>query len=347
MSSIIKQNTRLFFLAIALVYGCGNEKKAEKGSMDAPVKVTVRKVDAAELPEEFFYSGSIEADISVAMGFSVPGRVISVNVQEGQRVSAGQLLASIETVDYNNAFQIAKASEEQAQDNFNRLNELHSKGSLPERDFITVKTALVQAKANTSLAKKKLTDTRLYAPYAGIVSAKMVERGAMVAPGQPAFTLLKTDQVYATVSVAEGEISHLSIGKTAMVEIPALKTTVQGSIDIINPQADNTSKTYAVKIRLKNNAGKLLPGMIANLNIKTGINKQGISVPASSIVRDQDELNYVFVLDKEQKTAIKRRISPAGVTGNNEVMIKSGINPGDHLVVSGQTNLKDGSKVQF
>src|SRR5262249_52489101 len=89
------------------------------------VKVTTKLISPVAQKEVLSYSGTIEADNTVSLGFSVAGRVTAVNVQEGQRVSAGQLLATIETTEYQNSLLLAQAGLEQAADNFRQLRQLH------------------------------------------------------------------------------------------------------------------------------------------------------------------------------------------------------------------------------
>jgi membrane fusion protein (multidrug efflux system) len=338
------RNIISLLLLAPLTYSCGNKKQKE--AEVTATKVTVAPINLQEREDILNYSGTIEADNTVSLGFSIPGRVLSVNVQEGQHVKKGQLMATIETQDYQNAFVIAKAVYDQAADNFKRLNELYQKNSLPERDFISAKSAMAQARANRDMSSKKVADTRLYAPFTGILTEKLIESGASAAPGVPAFTLVKTDQVYARVSVTESEIANLSLGVNAFIDVPVLDKKLEGKVNIINPKAENTSKTYAVKIRLNNSDGKLLPGMIANILIKTGRKQNTILIPTQSIVRDPDNITYVFIA-KDNNTAIRKRITTSSITGMNEVIVTSGINPGDKLIISGQTQLEDGSQISF
>ena len=333
-----------FFLMIALLAGCGNKEEQKRAAL--PVKVVVKEILVEQQAELLTYSGTIEADNTVSFGFSVPGRIVTVLVQEGEPVHTGQLLAAIETNEYENAELIAGALLEQTADNYKRLNELYAKGSLPEREYITAKSALSQATANKNLSAKHLADTKLYAPFSGIISAKLTERGAMVSAGIPVFTLLKTDQVYARASIAESEIGKLAVGKDAQVTIPVLNDSMRGKISIINPQADNVSKTYLVKIRLKNDRGKLLPGMITEIQINAGRKKNVIVIPANAVVRDADGITYVFVAGENGK-AIRKRVVASGVSGDNDVIIGSGLHAGDKLVIAGQTKLEDGAELQF
>ncbi len=342
---MITLNRILIVLILSVLISCG-QKQEQATEIRPTIKVAVQEIEASDRPEVLNYSGSIEADNTVSLGFNVSGRVTGVNVLEGQQVQQGQLLATIETDDYTSALQIAKAAEEQTADNFKRLNELHSKGSLPERDYIAARSALAQAQANVRMASKRLADTRLYAPFTGIISAKVIDRGATVAPGMPAFTILKTDQVYAKAPIAESDISKLTIGREVLVIVPVLNDSLKGRVTIINPQADNSSRTYMVKVRLMNSGKRLLPGMLTEMKVYTGINQQNIIIPASSIVRDADDLTYVFVANQHNK-AIRRRITASGVTTNNEVIVQSGLQAGDKLIVNGQTRLEDGSSIQL
>lgn len=330
-------------LCAILFSSCGHSE--EKPAAAPAPKVTIKEIAAQGMSETLTYSGTIEADNTVSLGFSVSGRVTGVHVQEGEHVHAGQLLATIETTEYENALQVAAASLEQATDNFTRYEELHNKGSLPERDFIAAKVAQAQAAANKSSAAKRLADTRLYAPFAGIISVKSIEKGTLAAPGAAAFTLLKTDVVYAIAAVTESEIGKLTVGKSAAISIPVLNDSCKGSIGIINPQADATTRTFTVKIRLANPGGRLLPGMMSDITIHTGKQINAVTVPAEAVIRDADDLTYVFVVNEAHK-AIRKRIATGGLSAS-EVLVTQGLQAGDKVVVQGQTQLKDGQSVSL
>jgi RND family efflux transporter MFP subunit len=295
--------------------------------------------------ETLSYSGTIEAENTASIGFSVPGVVDHLAVQEGQTVKQGQLLASLDATEYENALTIANVALEQAEDLYNRLNSLYEKGSLPAKDYMDIKTKVAQAKANQSINAKRIRDSRLIAPMSGTITAKMIERGSVAAPGVPAFKIVKTDKVYARVAVPEGEVGELQKGMAADVFIPTLHDTVRGTITIINPQADEISRTYTVKIMLDNAAGRLLPGMITTVSVLTGKTRGAITVPATAIVRDADDITYVYTTNA-QKKAVRKRVDVTGITGDNEAIV-SGLAQGDQVVIAGQTRIKEGSAVTF
>jgi len=335
--------------ALALMAGtalsaCGT--KAQKKQDNDPVKVTLVSISGDRQPEMLRYSGDIEPDNTAQIGFAVPGVVNQVLVEEGQHVKQGQLLAGIDATEYVNALAIANAGLEQAEDMYHRLDGLYKKGSLPEKDYIDIKTKLAQARANKSINAKRIGDSKLYAPMSGIVSVKSIERGSTAAPGVPAFTIVKTDQVYTRISVPESEVGALSPGMPASVYVPTLKDTFRGKVTIINPQADAASKTFTVKIQLANPAGKLLPGMIAETRISTGRLSDMLTIPAGAILRDADGITYVYITNGKDR-AIRRRVTLGSVTGSQEVMVTAGLSSGDKVVTSGHTRLKDGAAIRF
>jgi len=329
-------------ILVAVLISCAKE---EKKSEPVSIKVDILKISKSNYFQELTYSGTIEPENTAQIGFSVPGVINNISVEEGQTVKEGQLLASIDATEYSNALAIANAGLEQAEDMYNRLNGLYEKGSLPAKDYIDIKTKVAQAKANKSINAKRIHDSHLFAPMSGIITSKMIERGSMAAPGVPAFVIVKTDIVYARISVPESEVGALKNGMEAGVFIPTTGDTVKGKITIINPLADAVSKTYSVKIKLINSTGKILPGMITNVKINTGKRVDVITVPATAVVRDADEITYLFVSNAENK-AVRKRVTVEGITGENQLIVK-GLQDGDKVVIAGQSRLKEGSALTF
>ncbi|MVT08821.1 efflux RND transporter periplasmic adaptor subunit [Chitinophaga tropicalis] len=329
-------------LMILVFPGCGNGNK-ELTLNEESVKVGTMRLRTRNSSEVLSYSGSIVADNNVGLNFPVSGQVAAVYVQEGQHVVAGQMLAEIEPTEYRNNLMLSEASFEQAKDNFNRLELLHKSASLPERDYITAKVAQAQAEINRNLALKHLNDTRLFAPFSGIISSKQIDKGATAGPGITAFSIIKTDQVYAEASVPEGDISKIGTGDSVEVKIPALGRSVSGKIAVINPQADNASKTFVVKVRLANADGKMLPGMISTIDMVTTGMVQILSVPIQSIIRDANDIPYVYVVDTANH-AIRKRVRTGGLL-SNEVILIDGVRENDNVVIEGQNKLRDGQLV--
>lgn len=341
MKAIVKSST---LYALAILGSCANNPG--KTSAPAPIGVHVLTVQNNQREETLAYSGTLEPDNTAHVGFAVPGTVSNVAVNEGQPVKQGQLLATIDDTEYSNACAIATAALDQTEDMHRRLETLYKKGSVPEKDYIDIKTRLAQAVASKRISTRHLADTRLYAPMSGIITAKRIERGTMASPGVPAFTIVKTDKVYARVTVPESEVGTIKKGMPASVYIASLRDTVTGTIAIINPQADEITRTYVVKVLLDNPAGNLLPGMLADVRLHTGHSQTIITLPATAVVRDADNITYVFV-SSPQHTAIRRRVTIGGLHGKDQIIVDNGLSQGDNVVIAGHTRLKDGSPLHI
>lgn len=306
-----------------------------------PVKVNVVEIKQEIHAQELKYSGTIEPENTALVSFAVPGVIDKIMVEEGQYVKQGQVLAYIDDTEYRNGLVIAMAGLAQAEDLYARLSSLYQKGSLPAKDFIEIQTRVAQARANQEISSKHIKDSRLLAPMSGTVTKKMIEKGSVVSPGVPAFQIVKTDKVYARVAVPESEVGAVGRDMASGVFVKTLNGHFSGEVFTINPLADPVAKTYEVKVKLDNPEGRLLPGMIADVSILTGRDINIITVPARAVVRDADELSYVFVAN-EQNEATLKRVEVKGIVGANELIV-SGLRIGDKVVVDGQSRLKEGS----
>lgn len=333
-------------MASLCLTACTPQPKQEAEDHPKSIKVTTRQISQTSGPQQLAYTASIEAENTARVGFAVPGVIKTVSVQEGDFVRQGQLLATIDATEYENALAIADAGMQQAEDLYGRLNELYQKGSLPAKDYMEIKTKLAQAKASKRINAKHIADSKLYAPISGIITEKLVERGSTAGPGIAAFTIIKTDRVYARVTVPEAEIGSLRKGMPASVYVPTIGDTLKGTINIINPQADASSKTYSVKIAIANPSQRLLPGMMATVTLQAGKAQSLILIPATAIVRDEDEITYVYVVGQNRK-AIRRRIAVGDMTGSDQLAVLSGLSAGEAIVVEGQSHLHDGSLVSL
>ncbi|RZL65523.1 MAG: biotin/lipoyl-binding protein [Pedobacter sp.] len=152
----------LSFIIPLLLSSCAGKDNKLGSLKQENAKVSILKISAKSNLAKFNYSGSIEPDNTVKIGFAIPGIINKVYVDEGQFVEKGQLLATIDDTEYRNSLLIADAALSQTEDLYGRLKDLFEKESLPEKDFIDIKTKLAQAKASKNINTKRINDCRLY-----------------------------------------------------------------------------------------------------------------------------------------------------------------------------------------
>ena len=334
-------------LCVAVAIGGCRREETHAFPLPEKTPVIVRPVTQMNTEDTVFISGALEADKTAPLSFLVPGMVDRVYVDEGDRVEKGQVLASVEAADYRSHLRIAEALLMQAKDAYERFRPLYKEGAFAEKNFIELKSGLAQAAAGCDIARKKLKDTKLYTPIPGVVGMKRVEIGQMVSPAMPVFTVVKTDTIYARVSVPESEIGKIALGQKAEAKVPALANrSVEGRVMLIGAMADPQTRSFAVKIELPNPDYTLRTGMIVQAKIITDRQIDILTVPGSAVVRDADNLTYVFVVDAARERALRRRVFPGSVC-QSEIEIKNGLNPGDKVIIGGQHKLTDGALIRI
>jgi RND family efflux transporter MFP subunit len=328
-----------FFLS-----SCKKSDAIETNSLK-PIKVTTQKVKRVSDHMMILVSSFLEAEKTAPISFEVPGKIVKLNVDLGDRVNKNQVVAEIEIDDYQSRLEIAQAIFIKAKDAFNRLNPLFKEGVIPEKTLIEITSGLAQARAQRNINQKQVRDTKLRAPFAGIIGMKAIEIGQMVSPGIPAFTIVKNDKIYACSAIPESEIVQLKIGHKAMVTVSALGgQQFYGLVKHISPVADPRTRTYRVKIILDNFDYLMRPGMISTVSIKTDKKIETLTIPGRAIVRNPDNLTYVFLADKNEPRAFRKRVFTGAVHGS-EIRIRKGLLPGDILVLAGQHKLTDGCQI--
>lgn len=338
----------IFLMSLLLVapfLSSCKESDAIETTISRPVNVSVRNVTMVSDNIPILVSSFLEAEKTSPISFQIPGKIVKVNFDLGNRVEKNQVVAEIEIDDYQSHLEIAQARFMKAEDAFNRLTPLFEEGVIPEKTLIDITSGLAQARAGKNIAQKKVRDTRLRAPFAGVIGMKAIEIGQMISPGIPVFTIVKNDKIYACSSIPESEIGQLKIGQKARVRVPALSgREFYGRVKYIGAVADPKTRTYIVKIILDNPIYILRPGMIANVSIETDRKIEILTIPGRAIVRDPDNLTYVFLADKESCRAFRKRVFPGSIH-KNEIRIKNGLLPGDVLVLAGQHKLTDGCDI--
>lgn len=328
---------------VFIFFSCSS--KVEKTETKV-VPVSVQQIESDESVYRQEYIGTVESENAVDVSFLVVGTIEQLNANEGQYVSKGQLLGRLNTISLKNAHELTLATLTQAEDAYKRMSAMYENKSLPEIQYIDVKTKLEQAKSSEAIARKNLQDCNLYAPQSGVIGRRHLEPGANVLPGTPVFNIMNIGSVKVKTAIPEGEISGIHAGTKCRVKIAALNDeTFEGMIVEKGVAANPISHTYDIKIKLNNAAGKIMPGMVCKtyLDNSSTSKKGSIIVPIKSVQVDYSGKRFVWLKDKQNKAVYKE--VTLGKLANNGVQITSGLQDGDELITAGYQNISKGSLV--
>ena len=320
--------------------GCGQKP----APAPPPQSVTVATAVESDSARTLRMSGTIEAERSTALSFAVPGTVEAVLVQEGQAVGSGQVLARLGSRSYTDALGIAKAKADQAEDAHRRLEPMHRNRTVPDVKWVEVETGVQQARLALSMAQKSVDDTVLRAPESGLIARRNAEPGMMAAPGIPALMLVQTRTVYATAPVPETQVAGVRKGQRASVVVGALGRTFEGTVREIGVAANPLTRTYEVKVAVRNSDGALRVGMVAEVLLRQDNPVRTVVVPPAAVRIDEAGRACVYLVGPEGKLR-RTQVEVSGFLGEGTA-ISSGVAPGDRVVTSGSPMLADGITVK-
>lgn len=320
---------------------CGCKHKADTPTVAPPVKVDIMVVNDSARISSTAYSGTVVAANSTTVSFSVPGTIDKLYVEEGQRVAKGQMLGKLKGGDYQNALNIANAQLAEAEDAYARLKKLHDANALPEIKWVEMEQKLKQARNAADIASRALDETMLRSPLSGVVSRKIADQGQNVAPIQPVYEIVTTDRLDVEISIPENEIGRIAVGQKARVNVGEGQP-VETKVSQKSVVADPLTRTYKVKIDLPSGVGQLLPGMVVNVALVSDGEATTIVVPSQAVNLGNDNQTYVWVVRDGRAERRKVMCDELAVGG---VVVNTGLEPGDSVIVSGMQKVGSGSLV--
>jgi RND family efflux transporter MFP subunit len=336
----------IYYLSFILLVISSCKQKDTKNTevRETAIPVNTELVKTVIANDAISMSGNIEGNTTVRLGFLVAGKINYISNKEGQNISKGQLISSLDPANYAIAKEMADVQVNATTDEFNRLKTMHDRASLSDGDFSKINFGLEQAKVQQKLHAKNLADTKLFSPISGVLLKKMTEVGEIVGVGLPLFVISDISTVKVIAYIPEGELHNIKLGQLASVFISSLNDTYTGKVIEVGSAADVTSRAFTIKIELKNPKQLIRPGMIAEIKTASNQKKEVVSLPAEAILHDVDNQSYVFVADAAQNKVFKRKISIGNIS-DNKVTITAGLTVGETVVVAGQTKLNDGSLI--
>lgn len=307
-----------------------------------PVPVRVVRTEAVENVSTTSYVGRAEPSKNTVVTVPYPGTVEAVYAVKGRQVRKGQVLATVNSEAVRSAYEIARASLNQAEDGYARLEKVYKTGSVTELKMVEVRTQLEKARAAEKSARQALEDCNVKAPFDGVVGEVFAHKGEQAGALAPLVRLMDIDGVEIHFSVPESEYSHISTGDAAEVEIPALERTTRAFVATKGVSASVLSHSYDFTLKGIGNPGSLMPGMTCKVRIFSG-SAARIVLPSTAVMTDMNG-RYVWAVDGE--SCVEKRYVEVGGYAGKGVVISSGLEEGELVIVEGSRKVSTGMKVK-
>jgi len=350
--------TVVSLLATALA-GCQQSvpPPTEPAEVSRPAQIQV--VSPAVLGSELRFPGRVRAVQRVELAFNVPGQIIELPAAEGKAVKAGALLARLDPAAYQTALDVAQAELDAATAEYERVRRLWERSQAVARAEVDRKrTAMEVARSRFAAAQKDLADTRLTAPFAGIVARRLADNFQNVQAKEPVVSLQNPDALEIVIHVPERVVRgepRRAAGFAVFDDLPERRLPV--TLKSFATEADPQTQTYEVVLGLTPPPDlRVLPGMgvevlpdtAASVMEGEGDGATGgvapVLIPIAAVVAAADGTPTVWVVEPESGRVSRRTIETGAVQGA-DVAVLNGLAPGERIVTAGVHSLREGMRV--
>lgn len=329
--------------ATILLAGCasnqGTSSQAPAAVPAAKPRVSVITAEIQNVPQGGVYSSTVQANVTNNIAPQSGGRIQKLNVEVGDFVSKGQILAEMDRVQLEQAELKLRNDETELE----RVRALLSQGGISQADFEQLELA---CNVSRSSFRNIQENTILRSPVSGVVTARNYDRGDMYGMAQPIYTVQQITPVKVLVAISETEYTKVKKGDKVSITADALPgKTFEGSIGRLHPTMDAATHTFNVEVVVPNTRRELRPGMYVRASVNFGDSKN-IVVPDTAILKMQGSgTRTVFVVNDEGLSEV--RIVTIGRHWDGKYEILSGLQEGDRVVYKGNTTLKAGEEVEI
>ena len=317
-------------------------KKAAQIKEEKPkTNVITLKLKPELIQDRINFPGIVKAWVRLDVLSEVQGRMIELDVKEGDIVRKGQLLAKIDLRDYKNTLLSIKASYKAALASVNRLKELSQKQLATQSQLDEAVARMESSKANMDTASLNLDRCSIRAPIAGIVNARYVDNGQYISVSDSIVEIIQIDPVKIAVGIPESDVDAVRRLDRFQVKIDSLNKTFTAKKYFLSNTADTSARLYNLEMRVNNSKYEILPDMFARVEIIKREVKDGISAPLYSILtRNNKRLAFV----EKNGIAQMRQVVP-GLQEKWRIEIREGLQPDEYLIVMGHRDVSHGQPV--
>jgi membrane fusion protein, multidrug efflux system len=342
MEALTKFKLALPLLLVGVLSACGNEEVVKEEEKYA-VPVETATVIQGNVSSFYSTTATLEAPLEAYVVSRISGLIEAINVEEGDRVSKGQLLAVIDAKRQIYDLERSEAEVKIIEQELNRLQKMSNKEFISADSMSKLEYNLKAAKARRDLAELQVRESQIRSPIDGVIAKRNVKAGNMAKEFDELFYIVNQDELHGIVHLPEQQLQSLHLGQQADI-FSANKqgSAIQAKVLRISPIVDAQSGTFKVTLAVPNKDAKLKAGMFTRVELKYDTHENVITVPYNAVLNQDDKL-ALYVIEGDNAS---RREVTLGYREGDTVEILSGIDAGEQVVIRGHQNLKDQSLVE-
>jgi len=347
----------LLFLVglVAAIIGLSGTIKAEKVRMTEekrqtiaterpPANVVLLEVAPTTMQDRINLPGVIEPWEKLTLLSKVQGTVIETLVQEGDKVTKGQMIARLDPADFQIARDSARAVYELAVADQQRLATLFENDIIPRAQIEKIEAHVKTSKAAMENAQLMLSRCTITAPISGVIRRLDAKEGLLLNVSDPVAEILQIDRVKAVVGIPESDVALVRNIENVTVTVQALDDKeIIGRTHYLASSPENGARLYRLELAVDNRDHQILPGMFFRAQIVKKVFQDTVAVPIYSVIKRQDK-QFVYV---EKNGVAQQQPVKLGIMENYMVQVIRGLSPGSRVVVEGHRDIDQGNKLNI
>ena len=323
------------------------EKELQAGKKKEFVNVAVTKIESGLFEHFIEVTGKVEADQEVDVSPEGSGKIIEIVVSEGERVTKGAVLATLNTDIIDQTIEELKINLDLAKTTFERQENLWNQKIGSELQYLQAKTSkdVLERKLNSLVAQREMTIIK--SPVDGIVDVIFQKEGQIASPQMAFAKVVNIDNVKVYAEVSESFLTKLKKGDEVIIDFPAIGKSKVTDISMMGNFINPNNRTFRIKATLKNSDNMIKPNMLSVVKIRDYFAEDAIVIP-SLLVKEDFKGEYTFIAKKDGDDFIVDKIYiKSGVSDNNMTEIVEGLKVDDLIINEGFNQVVSGSHIKF
>ncbi|MGA9325971.1 MAG: efflux RND transporter periplasmic adaptor subunit, partial [Salegentibacter sp.] len=313
--------------------------------------VTTTKVTDALFKHYAEVQGDVATDQNIIIYPEFSGVLEQVKAEEGEHVQRGQTLAVIDDGGLESQLAQLQAQETLAQTTFERQKRLWEQNIGSEMQYLQAKTNYESVKNSVDQLKSQLAKTVVTAPFSGIIDEVISDQGQVVNPGQnQLFRLVSLDNMYIDADVPETYLNSIEKGTDVKVQIGSIGKEFHGKVSQVGNTINPGNRTFNVRISIPNSKGLVKPNQIATIKLNDYSAKNAVVIPENVVQQNARGESLIYVIGKKTSDSTgfaQKTVVETGRVYNDSIEVKSGLEPGQTLILEGGKGLRDGQEVEI
>ena len=310
--------------------------------------VTTQKVARKDFKSFAAIQATVKSDDIVMATSEVGGRLLKVTVKEGQNVNKGQLIARTDLESVDKQISELETSLELATTTYERQKRLWNQNVGSEMQYLQAKNNKERLEKSLETIRHQLTKSKVYAPISGVVDHVFLKSGELAGPGSPIVQILNTQKVKVVADVPESYLNKIKKGELVTVQFPAIDEEFKSKVSLIGRTINPSNRTFTVEINLPNKGGLLKPNLLSVMWINDDSQENVIVIPLELVQQEVSGRSYVFVKDENTEGAFaKKVIVETGNSHDGNIIITSGLNGDEDLIVTGARGLANNELIKI